>query len=176
MSSVALQLEKMKGIDKLLPPRGSNVYASGLNDADKGNVKYGPASSDQPTLIITEALYDEDENVIPQGYYELALSDDRQNLLLTQSQRLVAVIPVFKIEEDLPQAQVVQPMDKKSQRKADKAAKKKAKKTQKLIKNGEITEAPGIYNNATIEYNEDGDYYLIKYERGRIQAWGAVKL
>lgn len=175
MGSVALQLEKMKSAEQLLPPRGPNVYASGLKDADKGYVKYGPPSSDQPSLLISEYLMDNDGNTISPGYYELSLSKDRQTLLLTQMQNLVATIPVFKLEEDKSQAQIIQPMTKKEQKKQDKAKKKAAKKTQKLIKNGEMTEAPAVYNNATIEYQSEGDYYLIKYERGRIQAWGAIK-
>ena len=34
---------------------------------------------------------------------------------------------------------------------------------------------PKVYMDATIEYNPNGDYYLIKYERGTIKAWGAIK-
>lgn len=176
MGSVALQLEKMKGAEKLLPPRGPNVYPSGLKDADKGYVKYGPPSSDQPSLLISELLMDDDGNTIAPGYYELALSADRQTLLLTQSQKLIATIPVFKVEEDKSQAEAIQPRTKKEQKKIDKKKNKEAKRIKKLIKNGEMTDAPAVYNNATIEYQSEGDYYLIKYERGRIQAWGAIKL
>jgi len=29
---------------------------------------------------------------------------------------------------------------------------------------------------ATIDYIKDGGYYLIKYEKGFIRAWGAIKV
>jgi len=60
-------------------------------------------------------------------------------------------------------------------RKFNKEQKKKAKETKKAIKQGKIPEAPQEYNNATIEYDNEGEYYLIKYERGNIRAWGAIK-
>lgn len=176
MENTALQLEKVKSLDRLLPTRGPNIYQAGIKDRDKGHVKYGPKSSDQPTLIIADAIYDEDGNGIMPGYYELMLSEDRQNLLLSQRQVLVALIPVFKIEEDKSQEYLTQPMDWRSQRKYDRAQKKQEKKTKKLIKEGKMSEEPEIYNNATIQYEKEGGYYLIKYERGKIQAWGALKL
>lgn len=54
--------------------------------------------------------------------------------------------------------------------------KKSAKKTNK--KRAEVGMPPDeekIHMSATIEYVKEGDYYLIKYERGTIRAWGAVK-
>jgi hypothetical protein len=175
MTNTAIQLEKFKTLDKMLPARGQNIYHSGLKDKDSGFVKYGPKSSDQPTLLIPEALYDQDRNVIPAGYYELLLSEDRQTLLLAQSDKIIAVIPVFKVEEDHNQEKIAQPMDNKSQKKFDKEQKKQAKKNKKLIAEGKMLEEPEIYNNATIDYNENGDYYLIKYERGKVRAWGTIK-
>ena len=32
-----------------------------------------------------------------------------------------------------------------------------------------------IHMEASIEYDPDGDFYLIKYQRGTIKAWGAIK-
>ena len=32
-----------------------------------------------------------------------------------------------------------------------------------------------VYMTADIEYNPNGSFYLIKYERGTIRAWGAIK-
>ena len=67
-------------------------------------------------------------------------------------------------------------MNKKTLRKQIKEEKKKAKKNKKLIREGKMVDEPDTYNNASIEYDEDGDYYIIKYERGAIRAWGALKL
>lgn len=162
-------------LEDLLPKRGASVYSSGLQEKDKGQVKYGPSSNTEPTLAIIDPIFDKDRNVIYPGYYELKLSEDRNFLTLSQSRKLIATIPVFKLEEDKSEITPA-PMDRKSQRKFDKEQKKKDKKNKKLIKEGKIPEEPIIYNNATIEYDFNGDYYLIKYERERIRAWGALKL
>ena len=34
---------------------------------------------------------------------------------------------------------------------------------------------PKIYMEAELEYNNKENYYLIKYQRGTIRAWGAFK-
>lgn len=175
-NSTALQMEKFKTLDQLLPARGPNVYNSGIKDNQKAFVLYGPEASDQPTLIITDPIYDEDGNTINPGYYELMLSFDKQTLFLTQSQKIIATMPVFQLEEDKNQEPVAQPMNNKSQRKFNKEQKKKEKKDKKLKAQGKMPTQPGIYNEASIEYDVSGDYYLVKYERGRIRAWGALKL
>jgi len=163
-------------INKMMPARGSNIYSGGYRDSDKGYVKYGPASSDYPTLLLVNPIYDNDGNSIQPGYYELNLSDDRTMFSLTQAGNLIARFPVFKVEEDRKQEQVAQPMNNKAQKKADKEQKQKDKLRKKQIKQGEIPDdTPQIYNNATIEYDDKGSYYLIKYERGRVRAWGVVK-
>lgn len=161
-------------MQKLLPPRGPAIYRSGIGT--KAEEIYAKPSSTNPTLLIASAIYDDDRNVIMPGYYELVLSGDRTMLRLTQQGQEIAVIPVFKIEEDKSQEVVPQPMTNKEQRKADKEQKQKEKQRKKQIRLGEIPDTePAIYTNATIEYDEKGDYYLIKYERGRIRAWGAIK-
>jgi len=163
-------------MNKLMPARGSNTYASGTRDSEKGFAIYGPASSDYPTLLLVNPIYDNDGNSVAPGYYELSLNDDRKMFSLSQGGKIIAVVPVFRVEEDRRQAQVAQPMDSKSQKKADKEQKKKDKLRKKQISQGEIPDnAPQTYNNATIEYDDEGSYYLIKYERGKIRAWGVVK-
>lgn len=168
-------LAQVPNAENLIGPRGPNTYSSGIKDADKGYIKYAPKSTDQPNLLIPDSIYDNDQNIIMPGYYELSLSPDRQMLTLSQGRDVFAVIPVFKIEEDKSQEDMAQPKDKKSLKKFNKEQKKKEKKTKKLIKEGRIPEAPAIYTNASIQYNVEGDYYLIKYERGKIRAWAAIK-
>lgn len=163
-------------LQRVLPPRGPAIYRSGIKEGEKGYEIYAQPSSTNPTLIISSAIYDDDRNVIMPGYYELVLSGDRTMLHLTQQGEDVAIIPVFRIEEDKTQEVEPQPMTNKEQRKFDKEQKQKEKKRKKQIRKGEIPEGePQIYTNATIEYDVKGDYYLIKYERGRIRAWGAIK-
>lgn len=163
-------------MNKILPARGPVVYPAGIRDGDKGICRYATPSSKYPNLMIVNPIYDDDDNVIMPGYYELVLSDDRTMLSLVQSGNTIAKIPVFKIEIDKSQETLAQPMDNKSQRKFDKGQKKKEKQRKKLIKQGKIPdEEPQVYSNATIQYDNEGDYYLIKYERGKIRAWGAIK-
>lgn len=162
-------------MNRLLPPRGPAVYSAGIKDADKSHVKYGTASTDQPNLTIISPIVDEDYNVILPGYYELILSYDRQMLSLVQSGKTIATFPVFKLEEDKSQEEVPQPTDNKSLRKYNKEEKKKEKKNKKLLKEGKILDVPQVYTNASIQYDQEGGYYLVKYERGKIRAWGAIK-
>lgn len=163
-------------MQKLLPPRGPAIYRSGINPNEKAEDIYASPSSTNPTLIISSQLFDNDRNVIAPGYYELVLSGDRTMLRLTQRGQDVAVIPVFKIEEDKSQEVEPQPMTYKDQWKYNREQKKKEKQRKKQIRNGEIPAGDiPIYTNATIEYDEKDDYYLIKYERGKIRAWGAIK-
>ena len=62
--------------------------------------RYSLKNSDYPTLIIPDPLFDNAGGMIKPGYYELALSDMRDFLILIQSKEPIAVIPVIKIEED----------------------------------------------------------------------------
>ena len=166
---------KVKTMSELLAPRGSNIYNAGIKDGDKGYIRYAHPSSKYPNLMIVNPVYDDDGNSILPGYYELVLSDDRTMLVLTQSDQIIATIPVFKLEEDRSQEQVAQPMDAKSQRIADKEQAKELKKRKKMVQDGKIPSIePEIYMNATIEHDDDG-YYLIKYERDKVRAWGAIK-
>lgn len=173
---MGILLAQIPSTQDLLPPRGSNIYPAGIYPGDKGIERYALPSTDQPNLIINDPISDTDGNTIMPGYYELSLSTDRQTLTLSQSQKVVAIIPVFKIEEDRSQIQLTHPMDNKTQKKFNKEKAKKDKKNKKLIKQGKIPdETPQIYTNATIKYDIGGDYYLIQYERGPIRAWGAIK-
>ena len=49
------------------------------------------------------------------------------------------------------------------------------KTNKKRAKVGMPPDEPQIYNEASIEYIQKDDYYLIKYQRGTIKAWGAFK-
>lgn len=173
---MGIYLAQVPTITDLLPPRGPETYPSGIY-ADQNEVeRYSTKPSKHPNLIIVNTICDDDGNIIMPGYYELVLSDDRQMLNLVQAGKIIATFPVFKLEEDKSQEQTPQPMDWKSQRKFDKEQKKKTKERKKLIKKGKIpNEDPQVYMNATIQYEEKGNYHLIKYERGKIRAWGAIK-
>jgi len=149
---------------------------AGLVVGTQSIYRYGLRESSYPTLSLVDELADSQGNVLPPGHYELALSDERDFLILIQSKKAVAIIPVFKIDIDMSYYKQVR--DDKSLKKEKKKAKEIAKTNKKRAKQGmpPVNEEEDIYQEATIEYIPDnGGYYLIKYERGDVKAWGAVK-
>lgn len=135
--------------------------------------RYSLKDSDYPTLIITDPLFDNAGGVITSGYYELALSDMRDFLILIQSKNPVAVIPVIKIEEDATEAARLN--NKKVKKELKKEEKARNDTNEKRSKVGMKPDEPEIHMEASIEYVPSGQYYLIKYQRGTIKAWGAFK-
>ena len=135
--------------------------------------RYSLKNSDYPTLIIPDPLFDNAGGMIKPGYYELALSDMRDFLILIQSKEPVAEIPVIKIEEDATeQTRLNNKIVKKELKKEAKARKDTNEKRAKV---GMPEDIPQIHMEASIEYEPKGKYYLIKYQRGTVKAWGAFK-
>lgn len=153
------------------PPYPQDV--SGITLGQGAIYRYSLPESDYPTLIIAEPLYDDDENFIAPGYYELALNDEKDFLLLIQSKKPIAIIPVFKVEEDANEKARLN--DKKYKKELKKEKKEIAKTNAKRDKIGMSPVEDFIYKEASIEYDKQGDYYLVKYQRGTIKAWGAIK-
>lgn len=135
--------------------------------------RYSLKDSDYPTISIADPLYDGQGDVIPPGHYELALSDERDFLILMQSKNPRAIIPVFKVEEDKTEEQRIN--DKKYKKELKKEAKERKKTNAKRKETGMPPDEPQIFMEAGLEYIKNGDYFLIKYQRGTIKAWGAFK-
>lgn len=169
-------------VDNIMMHSETRVYptepqiSAGLIVGSQSFYKYSLRESTYPTLSLVDEISDSQGNVIPAGHYELALSDDRDFLILIQSKKAIAIIPVFKIDIDMSQYSVVR--DNKSLRKQKKENKEIAKTNQKRAKKGLPLidkDEDDIYQEASIEYIPKGGYYLIRYERGDVKAWGAVK-
>ena len=142
---------------------------SGVTLGSQSIYKYALQESDYPTLSLVDEITNGEGDKIPAGHYELALSNERDFLILMQSKKPVAIIPVFKVEEDISQPTKKQlKIDKKIEKEREKTNKKRAKK-------GLPPDVPQIHMEASIEYNHERKYYLIKYERNKIRAWGAIK-
>lgn len=139
--------------------------------------RYGLRESTYPTLSLVDKISDEFGNTIEAGHYELALTDEKDFLILIQSKKAIAVIPVIKVEIDISKEEQVH--DKKSLKKQLKEEKEIAKTNKKREKAGmpPVNSDQDIYQEASIEYiiDEKGGYYLIRYERGDVKAWGAIK-
>lgn len=153
------------------PP--SPQVTSGLELGSQAIFRYALRESDYPTLSLVEPIYDGEGNVIKPGHYELALSDERNFLILLQSKEPVAIIPVFKIEEDDSEQDRLN--DRKNKRRLKKEAKEKAKTNAQRAKAGMPPVEDYVNMEASIEYDEKGNFYVIKYERGTIRAWGAIR-
>ncbi len=149
--------------------------SAGVIDGSQAIYRYSLRESSYPTLSIVDEISDSQGNIIPPGHYELALSDERDFLILIQSKKPIAIIPVFRVDVDISTYAVVK--DKKALKKEKKEKKEIAKTNAKRAKQGmpPVNTEKDIYQEATIEYIPAGGYYLIRYERGDVKAWGAIK-
>jgi len=156
-----------------------NTYPSGLEYKDQSHVKAGPPSIDDPILLIVDPIYDRYMNCIPPGYYQLSLDPGREYMYLIQTGKTIATIPVFKIEIDKKK----EAEKRKNQppktffKKIKYNIKKKIKdhRHKQNVKKKRIEDEERIYSDATIELAEEGKYFLIKYERDSVKAWGALR-
>jgi hypothetical protein len=168
-------------VDKIMLFKESRIYpqepqiTAGLIVGDQSFYKYSLRESTYPTLTLVDEISDGQGNIIPPGHYELALSDEKDFLILIESKKAVAIIPVFKVEIDMSQYEQVH--DKASLKRDQKEKKEIAKTNRKRAKQGmpPVNEEQDIYQEASIEYVPSGDYYLIRYERADVKAWGAFK-
>lgn len=152
-------------VDNIMIHSETRVYptepqiTAGLIVGSQSFYKYSLRESTYPTLSIVDKISDAQGNTIPAGHYELALSDDRDFLILIQSRKAIAIIPVFKIDIDMSQYSVVR--DNKALRKQKKEAKEIAKTNQKREKKGLPLinkDEDEIYQEASIEYVPKGGY------------------
>ena len=172
----------LRDIDYLAPAAPYPVIPSGITIHEGSIYRYSIPTHEQPTLLIPDYIPDHNGNFIKPGYYQLALSDDREFLYLIESKNLIAVIPVFKLAENEKEVRKLY-ADKKELTKEEKQWRKKQKRKDRMqeIINAKyaVTGAtpPKEYEHmeATIEYIKEGGYYLIMYEKGFLRAWGAFK-
>ena len=94
-------------------------------------------------------------------------------MILLQSKNPVALIPVVKVEEDATEK--VRLEDPENKKRIKKEEKERKKINEKRAKVGMPPDKESIYMEATIEYVEDGHYYLVKYVRDTVKAWGIIK-
>ena len=176
----------IRDIDYLAPCAPYPMTPSGITVHEGAIYRYNIPTDEQPTLSILDYIPDFNGNFIKPGYYQLALSDDREFLYLIESKNLIAVIPVFKLaenEEEMKKYRDKKTLTKDEQRelKREERKSRREEKFRKIIeakyaKTG-ATPPPKdyVHMEATIEYVREGGYYLIMYEKGYLRAWGAVK-
>lgn len=162
------------------------LYPSGLTENQSPIVRYRHSNLKEPVLKLVDYIYDYNGNYIPPGMYELALTDDKEFLLLIEAHSLIAVIPVFKLSQNEAAVQRIQQkraeeLEAQQSKKPKKRKVKYKEKLQSILRAKYALEAitppdeDYIFMNAEIEYIEEGGYYLITYENGAYRAWGAIK-
>ena len=65
--------------------------------------------------------------------------------------------------------------NKEYQKMIEKRKKEREKTNKKRARKGMPPDEEKIHMDASIEYIKQGGYYLLKYERGTIRAWAAIK-
>lgn len=177
----------IRDIDYLAPCAPYPMTPSGLTTGQNSIYRYSIPTDEQPTLAILDAIPDYNGNFIKPGYYKLALSDDREFLYLIETHDLIAVIPVFKLAENEYELKKYRDQNReltKAERKEVKQKERKKKRQDKFRKvietkyaktGATLPKEEYTHQEATIEYIKEGGYYLIKYEKGYIRAWGAIK-
>ena len=172
----------LRDIDYLTPAAPYPVVPSGITVHQNTIYRYSIPTDEQPVLSIVDSITDYSGNFIKPGHYELALSDDKEFLYLIESKELIAVIPVFKIDENKQELKKYY-NNTKELSKEEKIARNKQKRRDKIksiidakyAKTGATPPKEYEHMDATIEYIKQGGYYLIMYEKGFIRAWGAIK-
>lgn len=178
----------LRDIEYLAPTAPYPRTPSGLTVHEKPVYRFSVPTDEQPVLIIKDYIPDYNGNFIPPGHYQLALSDDREFLYIIESRNLVAVIPVFKLAENESELKKYRDKNKDLTKAEKKELERAERKNKRKEKQRRIIEAkyaetgatlpPKDYTHmeASIEYIKEGGYYLIRYEKSFLRAWGAIKV
>ena len=172
----------LRDIDYLAPTAPYPVIPSGITVHEGTIYRYNIPTDEQPTLLISDYIPDHNGNFIKPGYYQLALSDDKEFLYLIESKELIAIIPVFKLAENESEVRKLH-ANKNELTKEEKQWRKKQEKKNRMKKiideryarTGATPPKEYEHMEASIEYIKNGGYYLIMYEKGFLRAWGAIK-
>ena len=178
----------LRDIDYLAPTAPYPANPSGITIHEKSIYRYSIPTDEQPVLIIKDYIPDYNGNFIAPGHYQLALSDDKEFLYIIESKNLIAVIPVFKLAENEEELKKYRDKNKDLTKAERKELEREERKSRREKKRQQIIEAKYakigatlpkkdyIHLEASMEYIKEGGYYLIRYEKGFIRAWGAIKV
>lgn len=159
------------GIERHFP---TPYYPAGVYDEDKPIYKDKVEDSKYPTLTLPCDLYDMDGNIIPNGFYMVALSLNKKYLNLYQSNELKARIKIIKLVETMySQDEINEEMEIKGRIQWA----KEHKKLKKLRKAEEDLEAFNQKKAAesNVEIFDSGkNYYILKYNHNGKKATGVI--
>ncbi len=178
----------LRDIDYLAPCAPYPMTPAGITIHENSIYRYSIPTEEQPILTIKDYIPDYNGNFIKPGHYQLALSDDREFLYLIESRNLIATIPVFKLAENESELKKYRDKNRELTSSEKKELEKKERKEKREKKRKEIIRRryaetgatlhnkEYIHMEAHIDYIKDGGYYLIRYEKDYLRAWGAIKV
>jgi len=141
---------------------------SGVMTKDNPIYRYAYPYTENPVVRIPYTLCDNANNCLPEGFYEVALSADKNFLYLIQSRKVLASVPVAGIEEhqvSLPKIDT-QEQVKKKKKKDKKDKRNPPPDTTELRQQAKL--------KATITPSPEG-YFILDYQTEHINAKGFIK-
>ena len=149
-------------------------YPTGIYDADKPQYKYGPESSEYPNLRMPCNLYDQYGNMIPDGFYMVALSEDMKTLELYQSNDLKARVKVIKLVEKM---YTQEELDEEGEiiARMQKYKNKKLKKYRQAEEDLVAFKQRAAANSYALIEDSGKGYYILKYNHNGKKATGIIQ-
>ena len=149
---------------------------SGNKTEDNTIYKFAYPSSIYPILNLGYPIYDNIGNKIDPGHYEVALSFDKKYLLLIQSKRLAAKVPVVSYDFDKYEYNENQERFEELNKQLEKYQIKKNKKKINLYKKeiDYLNKKIMSQNVAEID-NSSPDYFILDYHCNAVSAKGFIK-
>ena len=149
---------------------------SGTYEKDKPVYRMAYPSSIYPVLNLGYPIYDNIGNRLEPGHYEVALSTDKKFLLLIQSKKLVAKVPVIEVDFD---EQSYEEQRTKMKELYEKLEKYRIKRNRKRINQFEQEIAYQnkkilAQNRAEID-NSNSEYFILDYHCNFASATGYIK-
>ena len=148
-----------------------DIYYSGQKEETKLINKYSKNAKEATVLILEDDIVDKDGYGLKKGFYKINPDKYLDFLLLYQSGKLKAKIPVVEMEIfESMNAQKEQKVEKMSYKKYEKQQQKEYRKYLKGENPQEIE-----WSEAKIEYNKETNSYIIIYNSNIYQLIGIIK-
>ncbi len=143
-------------------------YKSGLQDEDKGHIKFGYPSTSYPILNMPYILEDYEGNTLPPGHYQIILAPNRKMLYFVESNEIKASIPVASLVEKMT--------SQEEERERIKEREKMLKKYKNRPRKRPLDQTERK-RQASMEARIDDTnprYYILYYKNGNIEAKGYI--
>ena len=147
-------------------------YPSGEKAGENPIYKYSASAKTYPILTLEENIIFDDGRGIKMGFYQVILSEDFSSLILVESGKIVAKIPVVSLEQRKQMPSVKQKVKKKRIKPQEG---KQYKPPQPLKNNKGVDSSDFIHLKASMRYDSDNNSYVLLYERGNTKAVGVIK-